>query len=132
MPPRPVSDLAGMLAGLAPLLDPKPYLFTASASRQEIELAQDRIFALIHEDEACTCIQRADPQDEGRRFARITLMVQSDLDGVGLTAAVAGALAELPVACNVVAGVYHDHIFVPWERREDALAALRKLSRNRG
>jgi len=47
---------------------------------------------------------------------------------VGLTAAVAGALAEAGIACNVVAGFHHDHLFVPWERREDALAILSDLS----
>ena len=26
-----------------------------------------------------------------------------------------------------LAAFYHDHIFVPWDRREDALTALRSL-----
>jgi hypothetical protein len=47
---------------------------------------------------------------------------------VGLTATVATALAEAGIACNVVAGFHHDHLFVPWERREDALAILSDLS----
>ena len=40
---------------------------------------------------------------EGPDFARITLMVHSDLEGVGLTAAVSGALADAGIACNMVA-----------------------------
>jgi hypothetical protein len=62
-------------------------------------------------------------------FARITLTVHSALEGVGLTAAVSGALAEQGIACNVVAGFHHDHLFVPWERREEALGVLRKVAR---
>ncbi|MEL7199646.1 MAG: ACT domain-containing protein [Pseudomonadota bacterium] len=61
-------------------------------------------------------------------FARITLQVHSDLEGVGLTAAVATGLAAEGVACNVIAGFHHDHIFVPWERRDDAMAILQKIS----
>ncbi len=61
------------------------------------------------------------------RAARITLTVQSDLQAVGLTAAFANALGKAGISCNVVAGAYHDHIFVPVEQAEPALAALRAL-----
>lgn len=86
----------------------------------------EEAFALIREDEGTTAIL-PDPAGD---FARITLTVHSALDGVGLTAAVAGALAERGIACNVVAGFHHDHLFVPWERRHEALAALADLSRD--
>ena len=66
----------------------------------------------------------------GTPFARITLTVHSALEGVGLTAAVAGALAQAGIACNVVAGYHHDHLFVPWDRREEALAILQRLSQS--
>jgi hypothetical protein len=55
-------------------------------------------------------------------------MVHSALGGVGLTAAVAAALARQGIACNVVAGFHHDHLFVPWQRAEDALEALRDIA----
>ncbi|MCC6519917.1 MAG: ACT domain-containing protein, partial [Tabrizicola sp.] len=65
----------------------------------------------------------------GEPWARISLTVQSDLAAVGLTAAFATALGREGISCNVIAGVHHDHLFVQWDRREDALAALRELSR---
>jgi hypothetical protein len=55
-------------------------------------------------------------------------MVHSELEGVGLTAAVSSALAEVRIACNVVAGFHHDHLFVPWERRGEALVVLQRLA----
>ena len=61
------------------------------------------------------------------RAAWITLTVHSDLQAVGLTAAFAGALGRAGVSCNVVAGAYHDHIFVPAEQASRAMAALREL-----
>ncbi|WP_367890127.1 ACT domain-containing protein [Rhodobacter calidifons] len=54
--------------------------------------------------------------------------MQSDLAAVGLTAAFAGALGREGISCNVVAGYHHDHLFVPWDRRWDAMVALRALS----
>ena len=42
--------------------------------------------------------------------------------------AVATALATSGIACNVIAGLRHDHLFVPWDRREEALKLLEKLS----
>ena len=64
------------------------------------------------------------------RAAWITLTVHSALDAVGLTAAVAGALADRGISCNVVAAVDHDHLFVPVDAAADALDALRLLSKN--
>lgn len=115
----PVGDLAGMLAGMAPMLDARRWAFVLVGYAPPAEA-----FAIIREDEGTTAIL-PDPAGD---FARITLMVHSALDGVGLTAAVSGALAERGIACNVVAGFHHDHLFVPWERREEALAILQHLA----
>ena len=60
-------------------------------------------------------------------MALITLNVYSALDGVGLTAAVATALARAGIACNMVAALNHDHVFVPIERAQEALAVLLAL-----
>ena len=53
--------------------------------------------------------------------------MHSDLAAVGLTAAFSRALGDAGIACNVIAGVHHDHLIVPAERAGDALAALRAL-----
>jgi uncharacterized protein len=115
----PVSDLAGMLAGMAPVLDARAWRFEVVEGEPPADA-----FALIREDEGTTAIMPG----EGGDFARITLQVHSALEGVGLTAAVSGALAAAGIACNVVAGFHHDHLFVPWDRRTEALAVLRELA----
>ncbi len=38
------------------------------------------------------------------------------------------ALADKAISANVIAGYYHDHILVQWDRRHDAVAALWSLS----
>ena len=61
------------------------------------------------------------------RAAWITLTVHSDLHAVGLTAAVSAALAAEGISVNIVAAVSHDHLFVPVERADDAIAILDRL-----
>jgi len=115
----PVGDLAGMLAAMAPVLDKCRWTFALVEGDPPADA-----FALIREDEGTTAIG---PEEHGA-FARITLTVHSALEGVGLTATVATALAARGIACNVVAGLHHDHLFVPWERRSEALERLRELA----
>jgi uncharacterized protein len=59
---------------------------------------------------------RATPEDP-LAMRQITLDVHSALDGVGLTAAVAVALAAEGIPCNMIAAHHHDHVFVPPARR---------------
>jgi hypothetical protein len=61
-------------------------------------------------------------------MAWLTLDVNSALDAVGLTAAVATALAENGLACNVLAAFHHDHLLVSFEEQDRAVEVLRGLA----
>ena len=110
-------DLSRLLEALDPQLYPERYSFVATTD----PALRDGDFAIVREAEGLTLI-RSDPSGE---WARISLGVHSSLDAAGLTAAFASRLAEAGISANVVAACYHDHIFVQWDRREEALAALR-------
>jgi uncharacterized protein len=117
-----------MIAGMTPSLSPVPMAWV-TADLPALAADDPRLFAIIREDEGLTLILPAtDASALGLTTtflaAQITLTVHSALDGVGLTAAVAVALADRGIPCNVVAGAWHDHLFVPWDRRNEALAAL--------
>lgn len=62
-------------------------------------------------------------------FAWITLKIHSSLDAVGLTAAFSNVLANNNISCNVVAGYYHDHIFVNYHDKDQAIEILGQLSK---
>ena len=111
-----------MLAGMAPALDARAWFFVLIEGEPPADA-----FAVIREEEGITAILAG--ERAGTPFARITLTVHSALEGVGLTAAVATALAAKGIACNVVAGFHHDHLFVPHERAEEALDVLQRLSK---
>jgi hypothetical protein len=110
-------DLARLLAALDPQLYPERYSF----ARTSDPALKDGDFAIVREAEGLTLIC-PDPAGE---WARISLGVHSSLDAVGLTAAFSAKLAAAGISANVVAAHYHDHIFVQWSRREEALACLR-------
>ena len=121
-------DLAMLLREMEPVLHDAAYGFAVWGSGTLPFAA----FATVAEAEGLTVVadlaaMRAagllsDP------WARISLTIHSDLAAVGLTAALAAALAGVGISANVIAGFHHDHIFVQWDQREAALAALRALA----
>lgn len=60
--------------------------------------------------------------------AWITLNVHSALEAIGLTAAFAKALGDANISCNVIAGYYHDHIFVDTKDAAKAMDVLGSMS----
>lgn len=128
MKPGAIRDLRALLMGMQPKLSERAWVF---ASLPEDAMIPATAFAVVREDEGpCAVIPAEAGPKDAVPFARITLQVNSDLEAVGLTAAVATALAASGLACNIIAGLYHDHLLVPWERREDAMKLLEKLSRD--
>jgi len=133
--PRPSANLAELLRTMEPELHDGVYIFTSVAP--DMSLASIEPLATFHEKEGMTVIVR---EEEALRLqlpirfraAWITLTVSSDLQAIGLTAAVATALAEHGISCNVVAAACHDHIFVPVERAYEALERLKSLQREAG
>jgi hypothetical protein len=130
---QPTSDLNELLKSMQPVLHPGVFVF-ASIARDQVCQALDPalIVASIHEPEGWSVIMaEQDAQRYGLHAlffcAWITLTVHSDLQAVGLTAAFATALGDAGISCNVVAGAYHDHLFVPLESAEQAMAEILAL-----
>jgi hypothetical protein len=124
-----ITDLQQLLRSMEPTALEDEYVFVAVSDDQARELTYS---ALVREDEGTSLVMRrrdADAADLPYDFvaAWITLTVHSDLEAVGLTAAFAAALGDHGISCNVIAGLHHDHLLVPVERRDDALEALRRL-----
>lgn len=123
-----VRDLATLLASMEPRLAPEAFVFTTGLAEPPCPAV-----VTVREAEGLTAVlTRADADREGLAYeyvaARVTLTVHSALEAVGLTAAVAAALADAGISCNVVAGFFHDHLFVPWDQRDRAVDVLREVA----
>ena len=125
------SDLLTLIAQMSPALDDQVWAFV-SVDEVSSEYVVEHVLATFRETEGTTLIvpwERAEEFDVcSEPMARITLNIHSSLEAVGLTAAVSQALASEAISANVVAGFYHDHIFVPRTAGERAMACLRLLS----
>jgi len=125
-----LTDLRALLAALDPELDPVPKRFLHASHEKARERMADALM-MFREAEGTTLIVDVDDETPGNDrmlWARITLRVQSSLTAVGLMAAVSAALARRGIPCNPVSAFLHDHLFVPWDRRDDALDALSHLT----
>ena len=125
-------QLEQLLQNLSPILLDGEFVFCSFADAGYGDYAELEPVAAVREAEGLTLViprAAADARglDYDSAFRMITLRVHSSLDAVGLTAAFAGKLTEHGISANVVAGYYHDHIFVQAADADRALAALAEL-----
>ena len=124
-------DLLTLIVQMSPSLDDQIWAFV-SVDDVSSEYLAEHALATFRETEGTTLIvpwERAEEFDvSSEPMARITLNIHSSLEAVGLTAAVSQALASEAISANMVAGFYHDHIFVPQTAGERAVACLTLLS----
>lgn len=125
-----IRDLDVLLASLHAVRNPGVYAFCVAPPG--MDAGRIPAIALFHEREGVTAVLLEESAAAfgltvAFRAAWITLTVHSDLEAIGLTAAVAAALAAEGISCNVLAAVYHDHLFVPIDRADDAIDVLDRL-----
>jgi hypothetical protein len=111
---------------LSPQLHPGRYVFVTVAEGVPLGVAP---VVTVVEPEGLTLVLPQDDADEaGLDYdyvaGWITLGAQTALDELGVTAAFSATLAEAGISCNVVAGFHHDHLFVPHDRADEAVALL--------
>ncbi|WMI98713.1 ACT domain-containing protein [Pseudomonas chlororaphis subsp. aurantiaca] len=125
------TSLDTLLRSMSPQLNPGDYVFCSIADRTLLEGTD--VLGSFREQEGLTVIlERQQAERLGLGFdyvaAWITLNVHSALEAVGLTAAFASALGKAGISCNVIAGYYHDHLFVGKADAERAMHVLRQLA----
>lgn len=125
-----ICELNELLKFMEPELVDGQYVFVTSKEQCLVENS----VAMIKEAEGMSYVlskDEAERQSLSFDFIAswIVLRVHSSLNAVGLTAAVSTALTNAGISCNVIAGYYHDHLFVPHEKRGQAIEILKQLTR---
>lgn len=123
-------SLNSLLKNLSPRLNEGEFVFCCVDDDSKIGIAE--IEGLFRELEGTTVVLKKLAADRNGLdyetvLSWITLDVNSSLEAVGLTAQVSSVLANENIACNVVAGFHHDHLFVPVDDAERAMEVLNKL-----
>ena len=132
------ADLQQLLRNMAPVLNEGDFVFLSFPDTVYGSYAWLKPIAAFVEAEGLTLVVLAEMarqhalQFDGEPFKCITLQVHSSLEAVGLTAAFSSKLAEHNISANVIAGFFHDHIFVSKSDAENAMKALQQLSADAG
>lgn len=128
------TDLKTLLATMTPELQAGTYVFVTLAPG----VAQPEDFEpvmIFREREGVTLIVTEDAASAAGvtasfRCRMVTLNIHSSLEAVGFLAAITTRLAAAGMGVNPVSAFYHDHLFVPAERAEEALELLRQLAKD--
>jgi hypothetical protein len=127
------TDLIKLLASMSPTLMEGEYVFLSFENANYGDHANLAPIASFIESEGLTLIvPRANADSKNLTYESvlrgITLKVHSSLEAVGLTAAFSRKLTENNISANVIAGYFHDHIFVQATDAKLAMEALNELS----
>lgn len=123
------SNLNILLQNMRPALHPGIYVFCTSAQ----DFSHLNPVGVFREAEGTTFILLKDDAEKAKiEFTypcrMITLNIHSDLNAVGFLAAITAELAAKSISVNAISAYYHDHLFVPADRADEAMEILARLS----
>ncbi|GMP13308.1 MULTISPECIES: ACT domain-containing protein [Bradyrhizobium] len=125
-------NLGALLRHMRPKMLDGTFVFCTIPTSEAIPEALKPLLTFREQEGTTLVISREEAEAAGLRYAfpsrLITLTVHSALDAVGFLAAITARLAEAGISANAVSAFHHDHLFVPVDRADEAMAALQELS----
>jgi hypothetical protein len=130
--PKVAKTAYDMISGMTPELQVGSFTFVTTNDPALVASLSGKAVSIFKEAEGVSMIIPAGSAEKSKLnvdhpMRCITLNVFSSLEGVGLTAAVATALGDHGIPCNMVAAFHHDHVFVPSEMCDQAMEVLISL-----
>jgi len=122
-------NLKILLKNMNPILDDKEYLYLTFSEENFKKINIQEIKFFFREKEWITVILEKNSlyKNYNKIWSLITLQVHSSLDAIWFTAEFSKILKNNNISCNVVAGYFHDHIFVDKSDWEKAVNILKNV-----
>jgi len=124
----PERDLNRLLADIKPVLDPEIFVFSTVPPDAALPAALKAVQIFREREGTTLVLPLADAEAAALAYQfpcrMITLDVHSALDAIGFLAAVATLLATAGISVNAVSAYYHDHLFVPCDKADQAMRLL--------
>jgi len=130
-----IVNINTLLKEMKPILEDTNYVFvTLKGNSLSENIVKLNPIATFREQEGMTLVLSQKTADKNKLsyelvLQKITLEVHSSLEAVGLTAAISASLTKADISANVIAGYYHDHVFVPKEKAHHALQTLEDITK---
>ena len=125
-----MSGEKNLLKWLQPIFNAGEYVFVTVSDFEKIR-RKDILFEFKEAERSTVVLEnnKAQALQLPYQFASswITLKSHSSLKAIGLIATFSNALTRRHIACNVVAGYYHNQIFVATKETQRALKILTNL-----
>lgn len=125
------TDLNTLIGSLSAVLVDGLYVF-ATIQRDQLPESLMPLMAFEEAEGTTLILLKSEAEKNGLPYEfpcrMITLNIHSSLEAVGFMARIATELAKYDMGVNPVSGFFHDHVFVPDGREQDAMRALQELA----
>ncbi|MDD1516679.1 MULTISPECIES: ACT domain-containing protein [Bradyrhizobium] len=121
-------DLDALLSNMKPEILDGIFAFCTLAPSASIPATISPILTFREREGTTLVVLQEEAERAGLRHEYpsrlITLTVHSALDAVGFLAAITARLAQAGISVNAVSAFHHDHLFVPVDKADEAMALL--------
>ncbi|MEQ1944576.1 ACT domain-containing protein [Mesorhizobium sp. VNQ89] len=128
------TDLQNLLGSMSPELLPGVYVFATLPPGETVPSGVEPVMIFREKEGVTLVLPESEARLAGLAFAfpsrMITLNVYSSLEAVGFLAVIATRLAAAGMGVNPVSAYFHDHLFVPADRTDEAMQVLMRLVRD--
>ncbi|GAA4448674.1 ACT domain-containing protein [Novipirellula rosea] len=129
------THLPTLLEKMKPELQTGEFVFCTMAPEAASKLRLSAIGQFLEPEGLTLILAKGEAETNGLEFAypcrMITLKIHSSLEAVGFLAAVTDKLAHRGISVNAISAYFHDHLFVPTERAEEAMDVLNDIVKGR-